>query len=81
MNLPDKVIDAIVGEVEDLRARIKNAIAALEAAPDVIADEASKRQARDVATANRIAWQILSAGRYPESVRHKPATGVEDVGA
>ena len=55
---------------EILQDRIDRAIAVLQAAPDLVNDEASKRLARDVATANRVAWAILTEGRYPESFRY-----------
>ncbi len=57
--------------IAELQRRIDAAAAILQAAPDLIGNEASKRQAREVATANRVAWAILTQGRYPDSVRHQ----------
>lgn len=62
----------------ELRRRIDEAAAVLQAAPDVIGDNVSRNRAAKVAHANRVAWAILTTGRYPESVRYntkEPADG------
>jgi len=63
---------------ETLADRIQRAASVLGTAPDLIGDDASKRQAADVARANRIAWAILMEGKMPESQRHDAASENEE---
>jgi hypothetical protein len=52
-----------------LRSRIRRAIAALDAAPDPASDEASKREAHRIQSANLIARTILAEGTEPPQRR------------